>query len=139
MAKNRQVSKTANSAGEVLVKYLNAIVDRPELNQSILVRELQQELDQGSIDFDDSVKLVILYTRLEDAIAALWSSTESARVRQCACGCGKWFLARTQKHRHYGAHRKRTWELAMTEEQKKGRRVRMQRFMQSYYDRNFKA
>jgi predicted RNA-binding Zn ribbon-like protein len=141
MLENRQVSKAAGikNAGEGLVKYLNAIAGWPELNQSILVQDLERQLAEGSISFEHAANAIILFIRLEDHIAALRSCTESDRIRKCPCGCGNWFFARTQKQRHYGDHRKRAYERGMTEEQKKARRVRMQRFMAAYYNKNFKA
>jgi predicted RNA-binding Zn ribbon-like protein len=145
MPKNRQITERATPAqvryaGETLVKYLNAIEGHPELNQSILVRDLQRQLAQGSMNFEQCVKAAILFIRLEDVIAALWSSADSARIRQCACGCGIWFYARPRQRRCCtAACRQKLWELGMTEEQKDGRRMRMKLFRRGYYDRNFKA
>jgi len=150
MSKKRQLSEGAASpiqvrdAGEVLAKYLNAIEGHPELNQAILARDLQRQFAQGSMNFEQSVKAIILFIRLEDLIAAFWASTESDRVRQCACGCGVWFFAHPRHMRYCSvacsaACRTKRWELRLTEGQKERRRDRMKRFMSGYYDKNFKA
>jgi hypothetical protein len=124
------------SCGEALVKYLNATAGLPDVG----LRDLYPAFDQGLIGSEQSAKLVILLTRLQDLLATLWTSTDRARIRKCASGCGEWFFARTQKRRHCSpACRQRTYELGMSKEQKERKRARMQRFMPGYYDRNFKA
>jgi hypothetical protein len=66
-------------------------------------------------------------------------SLQKKRVRECACGCGKWFLAERQNQRYYGDHRKVAWQHGMTAEQKKRRRAQNQQAQRRFYDRELKA
>jgi hypothetical protein len=59
--------------------------------------------------------------------------------RECACGCGKWFLAERRNQRHCGDHRKLAWQRGMTAEQRERRRVQNQQAQRRYYDRDLKA
>ncbi len=66
-------------------------------------------------------------------------SQRKKSIRECACGCGKWFLAERRNQRYYGDHRKRASNRRMTGERRERRRVQNRQAQQRYYAKNFKA
>jgi hypothetical protein len=78
------------------------------------------------------------------AIAALKNILEALRgqkksIRECACGCGKWFLPDRRNQRHYGDHRKRASVHRMTDEKRERRRVQNKQAQARHYAEHLKA
>jgi hypothetical protein len=120
------------SCGEALARYLNATAGLPDVG----LHDLYPAFDQGLIGCEQGAKLVVLFTRLQDLLAALWGSTESARIRQCTCGCGKWFFAHRKDQRFLNENCRRKAHVSTTE-QKEHRRAYMGPYMKKYYAQNF--
>lgn len=131
MPKTAKKHKSA-SCGEALVRYLNATAGLPDVG----LHDLYPVFDQGLIGSEQSTKLVVLFTRLQDLVAALWGSTESARIRQCACGCGKWLFAHRKDQRFLNENCRRKAHV-LTSEQKEHRRTYIRHYMKKYYAQNF--
>ena len=158
MPKDRQFIESAEWYGERLVEFLNdPQTDQfPNLNRgqtgyeqadlwpfffARLIRNCNWFLDRGAICSHLAIRGAVAFTRLQETlIMALRTAPGIARIRQCACGCERWFVVRTQKQRfHNAACRNKLWEQKMTQEQRERRRLRMKRSMAVYYNRNFKA
>lgn len=158
MSRNRQFIEHADAFGELLVGMLNdpevrifQDLDRGQIGYeqrelwplvyAHLIRMGNRLLDRGLISSERAIAGAVACTHAEEILrAGLQPQWGCVGVRQCACGCGRWFLARPQQRRYYmAACRTRLWELKMTGEQKKHRRLRRTRYMSTYYDMYFRA
>jgi hypothetical protein len=148
----------ADACGELLVRMLNdpevrvfQDLDRGQIGYeqrelwplviAHLVRKGNWLLDRGLICSEQAITGAVTFTRFEELLCAgLLPQAGCVGIRQCACGCGKWFLSRPQQKRSYNAAcRTKLWELKLTEEQKSRRRLHKKIYGRGYYEENFKA
>ncbi len=127
----RTIKSASTSSGEVLSKYLNATAGRPDPG----LHDLCADFDQGLIGSEQFAKAVVMFTRLQDLLATLWATVESDRMRQCACGCGRWFFARKRGRQFHDKNCRRSAQV-LTHAQKEHRRVYMRNYMKKYYAQN---
>jgi hypothetical protein len=158
VSRNRQFIEHADAFGKLLVEMLNDPVlpifqdlDRGQIEYeqrelwpffyAHLIREGNQLLDRGLICSERAIAGAVVFTRCEEILCTgLQPQAGCVGIRQCACGCGRWFLARPQQKRYYkAACRTKLWELKMTKEQKKQHLLRRKRLMSTYYNKHFRA
>jgi hypothetical protein len=81
----------------------------------------------------DRLRLLTLCNAIPDFMV------RASSVRECACGCGKWFLSERQNRKHYDNHRKKASERRATPERKERRRIKGVEYSQRWRQRTFEA
>jgi hypothetical protein len=94
---------------------------------------IEEALTSANNKSKDLKRLLMLGVGIPTLLSDLW------RVRECACGCGRWFLAERQNQKHYADHRKKAWQQSTTPEQKERRRVQNREAQKRFYNKTFKA